>query len=128
MTSESYVIQGLVAAGTFLSGLFVIFRYVINKTTNITENSHKTIQTLSESHTRSMSELVKDSVKAQEKVANAVDGLNKTLLSQTDDLPRRSDLELFKQHFDNRHDIIESKIDKLNKIGEQYADDRKHSK
>ena len=118
MTSESYVIQGLVAAGTFLSGLFVIFRYVINKTTNITENSHRTIQTLSESHTRSMSELVKDSVKAQEKVASAVDGLNKTLLSQTDDLPRRSDLESFKQHFDNRHDIIESKIDKLNKIGE----------
>jgi hypothetical protein len=111
--NESYVIQGLTAAGTFLISLFAIFKYVINKTAKITEDSHKTIQSLSERHTSSMGNLVKESVRAQEKVANAVDSLNVTLQAQISNTPTKSDLELVKVHFDSRHDKIESKIDSI---------------
>lgn len=113
MTSESYVIQGLVAAGSFLSGLFVIFRYVINKTTKITENSHNTIQTMSERHTDSMSMLVKESTRAQEKVANAVDSLNKTLSVEMSNVATKNDIELIKTHFDGRHDKLDHRLDDI---------------
>lgn len=111
--NESNVIQGLVAAGSFLAGLFVIFKYMINKTMIMAEDSHRTIQILSEKHTQSMSGLVKDSVRAQEKVANAVDSLNSTLLTQVNNTPTKSDVELLKTHFDVRHDKIEAKIDTI---------------
>ena len=111
--NESNVIQGLVAAGSFLAGLFVIFKYMINKTMVMAEDSHKTIQILSEKHTQSMSGLVKDSVRAQEKVANAIDSLNVTLQTQISNTPTKSDVELLKSHFDTRHDKIEAKIDTI---------------
>lgn len=111
--NESYVIQGLTAAGTFLISLFAIFKYVINKTAKITENSYETIQSLSERHTSSMGNLVKDSVKAQEKVANAVDSLNIILQAEISNTPKKSDLELLRVFLSNRHDIIESKIDSI---------------
>lgn len=117
---ESYVIQGLAAAGSFLITLFAIFKYVINKTTKITEDSHRTIQALSERHTASMSDIVKEGHKSQEKVAvsqervaGAIDSLNVTLQTQISNTPTKSDLELVKVHFDSRHDKIESKIDSI---------------
>lgn len=116
--SESYVIQGLTAAGTFLVGLFAIFKYVINKITILTDDSHKTIQTLSERHTASLSALTKDSIKSTEqsvitgeKLARSVDSLNTTLLSQMLNIPTKSDLATLIEHFDNKHDSIENKLD-----------------
>ena len=119
--NESYVIQGLAAAGSFLITLFAIFKYVINKTTKITEDSHRTIQALSERHTASMSDIVKEGHKSQEKVAvsqervaGAIDSLNVTLQTQISNTPTKADVELLKAHFDNRHDKIDSKIDTIN--------------
>lgn len=118
--NESYVIQGLAAAGSFLITLFAIFKYVINNTTKITEDSHKTIQALSERHTASMSDIVKEGHRSQEKVsvsqekvAFAIDSLNVTLQTQISNTPTKADVELLKSHFDKRHDKIESKMDTI---------------
>lgn len=109
---ESYVITGMVASGSFLAGFFAIFRYMVSK-----------IESMSREHTTSMVNVTERSFVAQEKVADVIQQLDKTLSSRLLEIPTMRDLTAIKDHFDTKHSElqlflttgVESKVKKKGK-------------
>lgn len=90
--TESYVLQGLAAAGTFLAGFFAVLRYMIGQ-----------IKEMSREHTVSMERLVESSHKVQENNSLVIQSLDKTLNTGLLAIPTRQDMAVLQEHFDTRH-------------------------